>query len=62
MEPPVQQNPFAPELFDAEQLNAALGPNGPAEFPNAPRRPGGYINYSPFSHEISFAAKALILR
>ncbi|MBQ2039781.1 MAG: hypothetical protein II486_10050 [Thermoguttaceae bacterium] len=40
MEPPVQQNPFAPELFDAEQFNAALGPNGPADFPNAPRRVG----------------------
>lgn len=38
MEPPVSQNPFAPELFDAEQFNAALGPNGPADFPAAPRR------------------------
>ena len=35
MESPISQNPFAPELFDAEQLNAA-----PADFPNAPRRVG----------------------
>ena len=40
MESPVSQNPFAPELFDAEQFNAPLGPKGPADFPNAPRRVG----------------------
>ena len=41
MEPPVQQNPFAPELFGAEQLNAE-----PADFPAAPRRVGFPVTLS----------------